>query len=47
MCAPVDLRFDIDCDLIAGVELRSPHFVLRNSWQADLTQIRKAVKDAA
>jgi F-type H+-transporting ATPase subunit b len=42
-----DLRFDIDPDLIAGLELRSPHFVLHNSWQADLTEIRKAVKDAA
>lgn len=43
----LDLRFLTDPDLIAGLELRSPHFVLRNSWQADLTQISKAVKDAA
>jgi len=47
-----DLRFVVDPDLIAGLELRSPHFVLRNSWQADLLQIQKtitqkAVKDAA
>jgi F-type H+-transporting ATPase subunit b len=42
-----DLRFVTDPDLIAGLELRSPHFVLRNSWQADLRQIRKAVSDAA
>lgn len=42
-----DLRFVTDPDLIAGLELRSPHFVLRNSWQADLAQITKAVKDAA
>jgi len=42
-----NLRFVTDPDLIAGLELRSPHFVLRNSWQADLTQIHKAVKDAA
>lgn len=42
-----DLRFVTDPNLIAGLELRSPHFVLRNSWQADLAQIRKAVKDAA
>jgi F-type H+-transporting ATPase subunit b len=41
-----DLRFVTDPDLIAGLELRSPHFVLRNSWQADLAQIRKVVKDA-
>jgi len=41
-----DLRIVTDPDLIAGLELRSPHFVLRNSWQADLAQIAKAVKDA-
>lgn len=42
-----DLRFVTDPDLIAGLELRSPHFVLHNSWQADLRQVRKAVNDAA
>lgn len=42
-----NLRFVIDPDLIAGLELRTQHFVLHNSWRADLTQIRKAVKDAA
>ncbi len=41
------IRFTIDPDLIAGLELRSPHFVLHNSWQANLTQVRKAIKDAA
>lgn len=41
------LKFVTDPDLIAGLELRSPHFVLHNSWQADLAQIRKAVKNAA
>ncbi len=40
-------RHVTDPDLIAGVELRSPHFVLRNSWQADLETILKEVKDAA
>ena len=44
--APV-LRFVTDPDLIAGLELRSPHFVLHNSWAADLAQISKAVKDAS
>lgn len=39
------LRFVTDPGLIAGIELRSPHFVLHNSWQADLAQIRKAVTD--
>ena len=42
-----EIRFTIDPALIAGLELRSPHFVLRNSWQADLSEVRKAVKDAA
>jgi F-type H+-transporting ATPase subunit b len=42
-----ELRFTTDPDLIAGLELRSPHFVLHNSWAADLAEIRKAVKDAA
>lgn len=41
------IHFKTDPDLIAGFELRCPHFVLHNSWQADLTQIRKAVNDAA
>mgnify|MGYP003632326570 FL=1 len=41
------LRFVTDPALIAGLELRSPHFVLHNSWQADLDVVRKAVKDAA
>jgi len=42
-----EIRFTTDPDLIAGLELRSPHFTLHNSWAADLTQVRKAVKDAA
>lgn len=42
-----DLRFVTDPDLIAGIELRSAHFVLHNSWRADLEQVRKAVTDAA
>lgn len=41
-----DLRFATDPDLIAGLELRSPHLNLRNSWQADLMQVHKAVTDA-
>lgn len=28
--------FTVDPDLIAGVELRTPHIVVRNSWRADL-----------
>ena len=42
-----DLKFVADPDLIGGLELRSPHFVLHNSWQADLKQVQKAVRDAA
>ena len=41
------LHFVTDPALIAGLELRNAHFVLHNSWQADLSQVRKAVKDAA
>ena len=40
------LTFTTDPHLIGGLELRSPHFALHNSWQADLAQIRKAVTDA-
>jgi len=40
------LRFVTDPDLIAGLELRSPHFVLHNSWAADLAHIAKTLKDA-
>ncbi len=40
------LRFVTDPDLIGGIELRGPHFSLRNSWQADLSTIRKALSDA-
>ena len=41
------LRFVTDPDLIAGLELRSAHFVLHNSWRADLEEILKEVKHAA
>lgn len=41
------LRFITDPALIAGLELRSQHFVLHNSWQADLDVVRKAIKNAA
>jgi F-type H+-transporting ATPase subunit b len=40
------LRFVTDPDLIAGLELHSPHFVLHNSWAADLAHLAKALKDA-
>lgn len=41
------LQFVTDPTLIAGLELRGPHFVLRNSWRADLETLAREVKDAA
>ncbi|MHC5653358.1 F0F1 ATP synthase subunit delta [Stappia sp.] len=40
------LNFVTDPDLIAGLELRSAHFVLHNSWRADLAVILQEMKDA-
>lgn len=34
-----DIVFHADAALIAGLELRTPHFVLNNSWRADLQKI--------
>ncbi len=39
-------RLVTDPDLIAGLELRSAHFVLHNSWRADLENILKEVENA-
>jgi F-type H+-transporting ATPase subunit b len=33
--------FKTDRTLIAGLELRGPHFIVNNSWRADLKQILK------
>jgi len=33
------LAFKTDPDLIAGLELRTPHFAVTNSWRSDLAQI--------
>lgn len=41
------VRLVTDPDLIAGLELRSGHFVLHNSWRADLETILKEVENAA
>ncbi|MXQ09014.1 ATPase [Alphaproteobacteria bacterium GH1-50] len=41
------VRLVTDPDLIAGLELRSGHFVLHNSWRADLENILKEVESAA
>lgn len=40
------VRLVIDPDLIAGLELRSGHFVLHNSWRADLENVLKEVENA-
>src|ERR1700689_756363 len=37
--APPQIVFKADRALIAGLELQGPHFVVSNSWRADLTQI--------
>ncbi len=36
-----DLNFVSDPGLIAGLELRTAHFAVHNSWQSDLDAIRK------
>ena len=47
LAAKPALHFVTDPALLAGVELRSPHFALHNSWRADLALIEQAVHDAA
>lgn len=37
--ARVELAFRTDASLLAGLELRGPHLVVSNSWQADLSKI--------
>ena len=39
------ITFTTDPTLIAGFELRGPHFSLRNSWRADLDRIREGLRD--
>jgi F-type H+-transporting ATPase subunit b len=36
---PLRVVFKTDPDLIAGLELRTDHLVVANSWRADLAQI--------
>ena len=40
------LAFVTEPELIAGLELRTAHFQVRNSWQSDLKAIRKDLGDA-
>lgn len=42
-----NVRLVTDPSLIAGLELRSGHFVLHNSWRADLENTLKEVENAA
>jgi F-type H+-transporting ATPase subunit b len=44
---PAALTFRSDPALIAGHELHSPHFILRNSWAADLVRIKAALDPSA
>ena len=37
--AQPDIAFKVDPALIAGLELRGPHFIVTNSWRADLEHI--------
>ena len=39
--AEPQLAFRADPALIAGIELRSRHTIVRNSWRADLDRIRE------
>ena len=41
------LNFLTDPDLIAGFEMRTQHFVLRDNWQSDLATILADLKHAA
>ncbi len=40
------VTFRVDQELIAGVELRAPHLLLRNSWRADLDRIAHELNQA-
>lgn len=41
-----NLAFRADPDLIAGAELRGPHFTLRDTWRADLARIETELRHA-
>jgi len=43
-CQP-PITFSVDEALIAGLELRGPHFQVTNSWRADLAKILAEVSD--
>ena len=39
-----ETSFRTDPTLVAGIELASPHAVIRNSWQEDLEKITHALQ---
>lgn len=39
------ITFKVDPSLIAGIELHGSHFILRNSWRADLDHILEELDD--
>lgn len=41
------LTFQTDPEIIAGLELNGPHFILANSWRADLERIREELGNAS
>jgi F-type H+-transporting ATPase subunit b len=41
----VPVQFEVDPQLIAGLELRAPHAVVRNNFGGDLARIRAALLD--
>jgi F-type H+-transporting ATPase subunit b len=41
------VNFVTDPAIIAGLEIRTPHFTLHNSWRSDLTDILKELKHVA
>lgn len=43
--SPAKLTFRTNPEMIAGLELHSPHFSMRNSWRADLDRIAAALGD--
>lgn len=43
----LDVTFETDPDLIAGIELHAPHLTVANSWKADLETIRREMAHAA
>ena len=43
--AAPEITFRTDPTLVAGIELASPHAVIRNSWRADLAKVAHALHE--